>query len=169
MVQFPRARFNGILGKSASCRPHLSCVIANRRADTPPPSLRSSAAALVWQSRTWRNASVGAGRFPRQCAHCLGMTKRCHGEPARRRPSPVIANQCRSTGVAISDVEKRISRCKKIPTAVCALPRNDEKVSWRTGAQTPLFCHCEPVPQHWCGNLRAFNCILIQPNITTKL
>ena len=124
MVQFPKARFNGILGKSASCRPHLSCVIANRRADTPPPSLRTSAAALVWQSRTWRNVSAGAGRFPRQCAHCLGMTKRCHCEPARRHPSPVIANQCRSTGVAISDVEKRIGRCKKIPMVV-----------WRTASE----------------------------------
>ena len=50
-----------------------------------------------------------------------------------------------------------------------ALPRNDEKVSLRTGAQTPLPRHCEPVPQHWCGNLRPFNRILIQPNITTKL
>ena len=31
------------------------------------------------------------------------------------------------TGVAISDAEQRISWYKKIPTAVCALPRNDGK------------------------------------------
>ena len=35
----------------------------------------------------------------------------------RQSASPVIANQCRNTGVAIR-----------------------------------LSCHCEPVPQHWCGN-----------------
>ena len=31
---------------------------------------------LVWQSRTRSNVSAGTRRFPRQCAHCLGMTER---------------------------------------------------------------------------------------------
>ena len=49
------------------------------------------------------------------------------------------------TGVAISDAEQRISWHKKIPTAVCALPRNDGKgVIANQRARRPL-CHCEPV------------------------
>ena len=31
---------------------------------------------LVWQSRTRSNVSAGTRRFPRQCAHCLGMTEK---------------------------------------------------------------------------------------------
>ena len=76
----------------------------------------------------------------------------CHCDPVRRlsplslRTSPLswcgnlcpLPRHCEPvtdvTGVAISDAEKRIIRYKKIPTAVCALPRNDEKEH-----------HCEPV------------------------
>ena len=76
----------------------------------------------------------------RQCAR----RPLCHCE-AVRTPSPLSLRTSPQTGVAISDAEQRISWHKKIPTAVCALPRNDGKgVIANQRARRPL-CHCEAV------------------------
>ena len=81
---------------------------------------------------------------------CCGNVKTTHpshasrvppsllGKARRLRRATSLLSQCRippssslrtspQTGVAISDAEQRISWYKKIPTAVCALPRNDGK------------------------------------------
>ena len=72
----------------------------------------------------------------RRLRRATSLLSQCHIPPSLSlRTSP-------QTGVAISDAEQRISWYKKIPTAVCALPRND-------GKSVIAF----PVPQHWCGNL----------------
>ena len=76
----------------------------------------------------------------RSSAHCLGMT----GVASLRTSAADHTLSLRTssqTGVAISDAEQRISWHKKIPTAVCALPRNDESIV--------LANQCA----RWCGNL----------------
>ncbi len=94
-----------------------------------PSSLRGSAHAVPFV-------------IARQCAR----RPLCHCE-AVRTPSPLSLRTSPQTGVAISDAEQRISWHKKIPTAVCALPRNDGKgVIANQRARRPL-CHCFPSPQ----------------------
>ena len=62
------------VGRPRRCAP---CVIANQRADAHPfviaNQCRSTGVAIFLQSKV---AVAGKRRFPRQCAHCLGMTEK---------------------------------------------------------------------------------------------
>ena len=103
-------------------------------------------------------APSGACRIRGDCHVGFALPSTCHCEtspqtgrgnpPVRRLPFRPRGNGYATAfgGVAASDVVR-------IPGGIATSaspPRNDSIV--HRGSNPPSTCHCEPVPQHWCGN-----------------